>query len=78
MLYGKVGYPDVYFNKEDLKTMSDLATDINNYITRYIANVISGSKDLDSSWGEFVKFNRLGLDQYLKILQERYDDFNKE
>ena len=78
MLYGKVGYPDVYFNKTDLKTMADLATDINNYITRYIANVISGSKNLDSDWNEFVKFNRLGLDEYLSILQARYDDFNKQ
>ena len=77
MLHGRVGYPDVYFSKSDLKTMADLSTDINNYITRYIANVISGEKDLDATWGDFVKFNRLGLDEYLRILQARYDDFNK-
>ena len=77
MLHGRVGYPDVYFSKSDLKTMADLSSDINSYITRYIAEVISGKKDLDDDWGDFVKFYRLGLDEYLRILQARYDDFNK-
>lgn len=75
MLYGRVGYPDVYFTKSELKVIGDLAADINNYITRYIANVISGAKDLDTTWNDFIKFSRLGLDEYLDILQGRLDAF---
>lgn len=77
MLYGYVGYPDVYFTKSELRVIADLAADINSYITRYIANVISGAKDLDSTWEDFAKFSRLGLDEYLEILQRRLDEFKR-
>lgn len=76
MQHGYVGFPDVYFSKDNLKKMSQLAGDINIYIKRYIADVISGSKNLESDWTSFIKFNRLHLDEYLALLQERYDDFN--
>ena len=75
MQYGKVGYPNVYFNKTELREISDLATDINNYVNRYIANTISGSKNLSSDWDNFKEFKRIDLDRYLQILQGRYDDF---
>ena len=75
MQYGKVSYPNVYFNKTELREISDLATDINNYVNRYIANTISGSKNLSSDWDNFKEFKRIDLDRYLQILQGRYDDF---
>ncbi|MGI6713829.1 MAG: hypothetical protein ACOX3K_02065 [Bacilli bacterium] len=77
MTFGKVGYPDVYFDSVQLTEMADLSTDINTHITRYIAGVLNGSKNLEGDWETFIKFSRLNLDRYLEILQERYDDFNQ-
>lgn len=75
MKYGKVGYPGVYFNSRDLREMSDLAADINSYINRFIASSVSTEGYLDANWDSFKQFDRLQLDYYLEMLQERYDDF---
>ncbi len=75
MRSGKALFPYVYFNSTELREISDLAADINSYITRYIANVISGEKNLDADWNTFTEFRRLNLDRYLEILQGRYDAF---
>ena len=78
MEYGKVSYPMVYFNKKDLRTVSDLATDINTYVTRFISNAITQDNYLEKNWESFVKFDRMGLDEYMEILQKAYDDFYAE
>lgn len=78
MEYGKVSYPMVYFNKKDLRTVSDLATDINTYVTRFISNAITQDNYLEKNWENFVKFDRMGLDEYMEILQKAYDDFYAE
>lgn len=75
MKKGKAMFPYVYFNSTELREMSDLAADINSYITRYIADVISGKKNLSSDWTSFIEFRKLGLDRYMEILQGRYDEF---
>ncbi|MBR2968697.1 MAG: extracellular solute-binding protein [Clostridia bacterium] len=75
MKHGKVGYPLVYFNSKDLREIGDLATDINNYVNRYIAAVISGDKNLDSDWTTFKTFNRLSLDRYMEILTKAYNEY---
>lgn len=75
MRFGKVGYPYVYFAKKELKEISDLAADINNYVRRFIADAIRDDEYLNKNWNTFKAFNRLGLDRYLEILQERYDAF---
>ena len=55
--------------------MSDLAADINSYINRFIASSVSTEGYLDANWDSFKQFDRLQLDYYLEMLQERYDDF---
>ncbi|MDR2201580.1 MAG: hypothetical protein LBP26_02275 [Clostridiales bacterium] len=75
MTHGWVGYPMVYFNKDDLKKMSDLAADIGSYITDFIAKSMSTEGHIGGKWDDFKKFNRLRLDEYIGILQKSYNDF---
>ena len=75
MKEGYLGYPNVYFDAKTLREMSDLSTDINSYIHRYIAAVLSGEKNLDGDWDTFKEFRRLQVDRYLEILQAAYDDY---
>ena len=77
MSYGKVGFPNVYFDNKEFKLMGDIASDIESYIMRFISNAISRDNYLNSEWNQFIQFKNLRLDEYLRILQEALDDFNE-
>jgi putative aldouronate transport system substrate-binding protein len=75
MSFGRVSYPQVYFDKSDIKTMADIGTDINSYINRFIASSLSTDGYVDSNFEGFKRFDRLRLDKYLEILKGRYIAF---
>ena len=40
---------------------------------------IIGKMDIESEWDKYIEtLNSLGVDRYVEILQEGYDNFNKE
>ncbi|MCC3371464.1 extracellular solute-binding protein [Cohnella sp. REN36] len=54
---------------------SVLQTNIKNDIDQYALQFITGDKDLDKDWNDYVAgLRRIGVDRYLQIMQTAYDD----
>jgi putative aldouronate transport system substrate-binding protein len=52
-----------------------IRTNIEDYIDQNSLQFITGSKDLDKEWDEYIEgFEQLNLKRYLEIMQEAYDN----
>ena len=75
MARGKVNYPLVYINKNDLKTFSLLSTNITNHVAEFMASSINGGITQESFASFKASFSGYRMDEYMGILQKAYDDF---
>ncbi len=72
---GKINYPLVYIGKDDLRSFSLLSTNINKLVAEFIASSINSGIS-QGSFDEFkAKFGEYGVDEYVRILQDAYNDF---
>lgn len=82
MSYGRVSYPLVYFNREDLMNLSGLAADINTCIARFITNAVNSGVDSGSStdWNTFSRqfVSLYSLNEYMDILGRAFADFKAD
>lgn len=69
-------YPVFAFSEENIDRITDLRTDINNYITQTFDKwAMNGGAE--KGWDAYVKqLKAYGLDEYLQLLQEELDAYN--
>lgn len=66
--------PDMYMTEKQSTDLAELDVLINKSVEQWIAQFITGAKDLDKDWDSFVnELDRLGLKRSLEIRQEVYD-----
>ncbi len=57
-----------YYSAEETGEMSSIFTEMDNYNKEWRAYFITGQKDLDKDWDEFVKgYEKMGLPRYMEI-----------
>lgn len=66
--------PPLYYSPEHSLEMTTLLTNINTYVNESIAKFIVGDMNIETGWAAFQNnLKNLGLERYLKIVQETYD-----
>ncbi len=74
MEHGVVPLPNLVFTEEQNAELSVIKTDIDNYITEYMAKVATGETTLDDSWDEYIEtLKAMGMERMFEIYQEVYD-----
>ena len=64
----------MHYTEEDEDTVAALATDIQMYFEEYTVEVITGKKDLASTWDNYVAtVERMGLSDLMDAYQRTYD-----
>ena len=72
--YGVSVLPNMHYTEEDEDTVAALATDIQMYFEEYTVEVITGKKDLASTWDNYVAtVERMGLSDLMDAYQRTYD-----
>ena len=67
------GFPPLTFG-EDSNRRNQLSGDISTYIKTMKADFITGRKNIDENWGDFIAtMERMGLNELLTIEQAAYD-----
>ncbi len=63
-----------HYTIEEGKEMSSIASELKNYKKEWRAYFITGQKDLDKDWDEYVNgFKGMSLDRYMEIYQKGMD-----
>ncbi len=66
--------PKVAFDTEESRIIVDVTTNVNMYIDQVTAEFVTGKKDIDAGWDEYIEtLDRYGLQDYLKVQQDAYD-----
>ena len=72
--HGVVPLPNLVFTEEQNAELSVIKTDIDSYITEYMAKVATGETTLEESWDEYLEtLKAMGMDRMFEIYQEVYD-----
>lgn len=72
--HGVVPLPNLVFTEEQNAELSVIKTDIDSYITEYMAKVATGETTLEDSWDEYIEtLKAMGMDRMFEIYQEVYD-----
>lgn len=69
--------PNSFFLDGDETTgkYNDIKTTIGDYVSTMIAQFITGAKSLDNDWDQYLNdLQGYGIDEYVKLLQEGYND----
>ena len=62
------------FSSDVASDVSAMTTDIDTYLGEWAAKFITGEKNVDADWDEYVKgFNALGVDDYLALINEKIE-----
>lgn len=70
-------YPNIFFSQEDTKKIADIEADMMGYITQKRDEWITKG-NIDEEWDDYLKqLKAYGLDEWLKIKQENFDNYNK-
>ncbi len=73
--YGKITLPAMTYSVEETETIATVKADIDSYIDQYGAQVITGEKDLDDSWDEYVsQMNTMGASELFGIYKRAFDN----
>ena len=67
-------FPALIYNAEEAAEITQLKTDINNYLGNMHAQFITGQADIDADWDAFIaQLDEMGLQRLLEIEQAAYD-----
>ncbi len=70
--------PTIYFERADQKQLSTYTADINAYVNQSIAQFVTGAKDIDSTWPDYLNtLKKMGVENMIKIVQKGYDQATK-
>lgn len=65
----------VWYDVDIIDELSMMRTNIDDYIDQNAVQFITGEKSLETDWDDYVEgFERLGLERYLEIMQEAFDN----
>lgn len=68
----------IFMSDEDAASFNEMATNINTYVGKSVAEFVIGSKSLDSDWDNYLKdLQKFKLDEFLKLYQKAYDSYSK-
>ncbi|WP_152391930.1 extracellular solute-binding protein [Paenibacillus guangzhouensis] len=68
----------IWIDPAEIDEASLLQTNLRNYIEQNELQFITGNKDINKDWDDYVKgLENLKLDRYLEILQKAYDNTKK-
>jgi len=68
----------IKFTEDEQYTLDNRLTDIANYCSQMEAEFITGVKDIESNWAEYVAtVEKMGIQDVLKVYQTAYDRFNE-
>lgn len=71
---GVVPLPQMNYSDEDNETIATLKTDIDSYISQYVAQVATGEMTLDESWDTYIEtMNAMGAQELEAIYQATYE-----
>lgn len=71
-------YPKVFLDKESTDRLAKIETDMFDFVSRKRAEWITNGK-IDEEWTAYLEeLQRVGLDEWVQIKQEGYDNFTKE
>lgn len=74
--YGADPYPQLSWTQEELEQKSTLVSSINPFISQYEAEVLTGQKDLESTWDEYLEtLKEMGVETVNQIDQAAYQRF---
>ncbi len=75
---GAEPFPTLNFSDADNKTISTVNADIDPYVNQYMAQVVTGELDLESSWDEYIAtLNNMGLQDMVNIYRNAYEEASK-
>lgn len=73
--WGQITLPAMTYSVEDTETIATIKADIDSFINQYGAQVITGEKDLDASWDDYVsKMNKMGASELFEIYKKAFDN----
>lgn len=70
--------PSLKISEADNKTIASVNADVQPYVDQYIAQVVTGRVELDSSWEEYLTtLNNMGLEKMMDIYNAAYESATK-
>jgi putative aldouronate transport system substrate-binding protein len=71
--------PPMWIQKADLSRYAQLQTEVNTYVNQSIVRFISGELNIDTEWENYTKqLDKMGMPEYINILQKAYDSKYKK
>ena len=70
--------PGAYLSPDDTATVTDITTAMNTYITAESAKFITGKRPLSEIDDFFAQLKKMGVEEYMEIMNEVYADWVKE
>lgn len=66
------------FNEEEQEIVDEYMSTIEGYVSESFAQFVTGASDIDSRWDSYVaEFNKMGLAEYMTVVQSAFDRMNK-
>jgi putative aldouronate transport system substrate-binding protein len=69
-------WPAISMNDEESAEFADIGADVDSYRLTYRADVITGKKDLDATWDEYIStLDKMGLQTYIELMNKAYQRY---
>jgi putative aldouronate transport system substrate-binding protein len=65
--------PNLKYTEEEYNSISEILTNVNEYVKQSVAEFIIGARSLDDWNGYLAELNKLGLQQWIATAQKAYD-----
>lgn len=71
---GGTPFPYLRYDQDEVTTMISILADVDPYIKQYMAQVVSGELDLESSWDDYImRLGNMRLDELTAIYTAAYE-----
>ena len=68
--------PLIYYSATEQEIMTQYSTDINTEAESWRDKFITGEKDIDAEWDNYIStLKGLGLEKFIEVQQSAYDRF---
>lgn len=69
-------WPKFLYDEADSERINEIMTDVNQLVRTNRANWITGRKDVDAEWDQFLQqLKDMGIEEMIEIQQRYYDDY---
>lgn len=71
--------PPFYMNDEDSTALAQISSPLQDYIKQSIIEFITGKKDIESGWEEYLAgLSNLKYEEYVNLYQKAYDELSQQ